>query len=172
MSAPTAAGEATRRTTPLAGRGEVVVAGLLLVLAGVLVHGNLTMDVVGDGGLLGPQGAGWLVAVLAVLVALGLVRSALTKPAPAREAAAAVSADTNWRAVLTVFGGLLAFTALIESVGWLIMATVMFATVATGLGNRNLLRTVTVGFILASVVQITFSGMLGLALPSGLLGRG
>lgn len=169
MSAPAAA---TPRRTALSGRGELVIAGLLLALAAVLVYGNLTMDVVGDGGLLGPQGFGWLVATLAVVVALGLVRSALAKPAAARAEAAAVSADTNWQAVLTVFGGLIAFTALIETVGWLVMATVMFATVATGLGNRNILRNVTVGFILASIVQITFSGLLGLALPSGILGRG
>lgn len=169
MSAPVAA--APRRTV-LSGRGELVLALLLLALAGVLLHGNLTMDVVGDGGLLGPQGFAWLVMGIATVVALLLVRAAFAKPAEQRDREATASADTNWRAVVTTFGGLAAFTALLETVGWLVMATVLFATVATGLGNRNLLRSVTVGFILASVVQITFSGMLGLALPSGFLGRG
>lgn len=169
MSAPVAAAP---RRTPLSGRGELVLALLLLATAGVLLHGNLTMDVVGDGGLLGPQGFAWLVMGIATVVAVLLVRSAFAKPEEQRAREAAASADTNWRAVVTTFGGLLGFTALLETVGWLVMATVLFATVATGLGNRNLLRSVNVGFILASVVQITFSGMLGLALPPGILGRG
>ncbi|MDT9591557.1 tripartite tricarboxylate transporter TctB family protein [Nocardioides zeae] len=163
---------APARRTVLSGRGELVVALLLLGVAGVLVYGNLTMDVVGDGGLLGPQGFAWLVAGLCAVLAALLARSAFAKPEPARTRDHATSADTNWRAVATTFGGMIAFTALLDVVGWLIMATALFATVATGLGNRNILRNVTVGFILASIVQITFSGMLGLALPSGILGRG
>ncbi|MEE2046829.1 tripartite tricarboxylate transporter TctB family protein, partial [Nocardiopsis tropica] len=61
-------------------------------------------------------------------------------------------------------------SGLIDIVGWLLMATLMFTAVATGLGNRNLLRSLTVGFVMAATVQIVFSGMLGLNLPSGVLG--
>ncbi|XKK39711.1 hypothetical protein HFP72_02150 [Nocardiopsis sp. ARC36] len=39
------------------GRGELVIGGLLLAMAGTLAAGNAGMDVIGDGGLLGPRGS-------------------------------------------------------------------------------------------------------------------
>ncbi|MFY7065748.1 tripartite tricarboxylate transporter TctB family protein [Nocardiopsis changdeensis] len=151
------------------GRGELLIGAVLLLMAAVLALGNLGMDVIGDGGLLGPQGFGWFVAALAAVVGALLVASTLRRT-PERRRALAEQEGTNWRAVGLVLTGVIAFSALIDIVGWLVMATLMFATVATGLGNRNLLRNLTVGFVMAATVQIVFSGMLGLNLPSGLLG--
>lgn len=154
-----------------AGRGELVVAALLIALALVLVYGNLTMNVVGEGGLLGPQGFGWLVAAICVAVAATLTVGAFRKPEDVRRVAAAEAKDTNWGAMLSAFAGLLAFTALLEFLGWLIAATLLFGMVATALGNRRVLWNLLVGFILAGVIQIVFGGVLGLALPAGLLDR-
>ncbi|MFJ9552281.1 tripartite tricarboxylate transporter TctB family protein [Nocardiopsis sp. NPDC101807] len=151
------------------GRGELVIGGLLLAMAGTLAAGNAGMDVIGDGGLLGPQGFGWFVAALAAVIGLLLIVAALRR-SPARRAALAAQERTNWRAVGLVLLGIAAFSGLIDIVGWLLMATLMFTAVATGLGNRNLLRNLTVGFVMAATVQIVFSGMLGLSLPSGVLG--
>lgn len=151
------------------GRGELVIGAVLLLMAAALALGNLGMDVIGDGGLLGPQGFGWFVAALATVIGVQLVVSALRRT-PERRRSLAAQERTNWRAVGLVMLGIIAFSALIDTVGWLIMATLMFAAVATGLGNRNLLRNLTVGFVMAAVIQIVFSGMLDLNLPSGLLG--
>ncbi len=168
---PAAPGEADA-PRPLSfwdGRGELVIGLVMLALAGVLGAGTLGMDVIGEGGPLGPQGAGWFVAVLAAATGALLTASSLRR-SPERRRAAAAAERTNWRAVGLVMLGIAAFSALIDTVGWLVMATLMFATVATGLGNRNLLRNLTVGFVMAAVVQIVFSGMLDLNLPSGVLG--
>ncbi|MEE2037449.1 tripartite tricarboxylate transporter TctB family protein [Nocardiopsis sp. CT-R113] len=151
------------------GRGELIIGGLLLVMAVTLVIGNTGMDVIGDGGLLGPQGVGWFVAALAAVIGVLLIVSALRRT-PERRGSLAAEERTNWRAVGLVLLGIAAFSGLIDVLGWLVMATLMFTAVATGLGNRNLLRNLTVGFVMAAVIQIVFSGMLGLNLPSGVLG--
>lgn len=151
------------------GRGELVLAGLLAGLGVVLVVGNLTMQVVGDGGLLGPQGFGWIVAVLSFAVAAQMTYSALTKPREERVTQAAAEA-TNWTALLTCLGGLLVFTAFLDLLGWLLASTILFAAVSTGLGSRPVLRNVAIGFILASVLQLLFGGVLGLDLPAGVIG--
>lgn len=169
---PADAGEAGGTTRGLSfwdGRGELLIGAVLLAMAAALALGNLGMAVIGDGGLLGPQGFGWFVAALATVVGVLLVVAALRR-GPERRASLAARERTNWRAVGLVMLGIVAFSALIDVVGWLVMATVMFAAVATGLGNRNLLANLTVGFVMAAVVQIVFSGMLGLNLPSGVLG--
>ncbi|MBR8743193.1 tripartite tricarboxylate transporter TctB family protein [Nocardiopsis sp. MG754419] len=164
--------ETEEPTSPLSfwdGRGELVIGAILLVVATVLVTGNLGMNVIGDGGLLGPQGFGWFVAALATVVGVLLTVAALRR-SPEQRRSMAARERTNWRAVGLVMLGIIAFSALIDIVGWLIMATVMFAAVATGLGNRNVVRNLAVGFVMAAVIQIVFSGMLDLNLPSGLLG--
>lgn len=153
------------------GRGELIVAALLILLAAVLIYGNLTMNVVGEGGLLGPQGFGWLVAALCVAVAIALTLGAFRKPEDERRVAAAEAKDANWGAMSSAFVGLLAFTALLEFLGWLIAATLLFGIVATALGNRRVLWNLLIGFILAGVIQIVFGGVLGLALPAGILDR-
>jgi putative tricarboxylic transport membrane protein len=151
------------------GRGELVIAAVLALVGAVLVVGNLTMDVVGDGGLLGPQGFGWLVAVVAFAVAVSITVSVLRRdPAERRRAAAEEAA--NLPALLTCIAGLLAFTALLEPVGWLVMATALFTAVALALGARPVIRVVAIGFVLVGTIQIVFSGVLGLNLPAGVLG--
>lgn len=151
------------------GRGELVVAALLLLLGVVLVVGNLTMRVVGEGGVLGPQGFGWFVAALSFGVAGWMTLGALRKSESER-AAQAADESTNQVALLTCLGGLIGFTALLDVLGWILAATGLFAAVATGLGGRPVLRNVAIGFILASTLQILFSGVLGLNLPAGVLG--
>ena len=168
MSAP---GSGTRHTDLpwWVGRGELVLAAILTLLGVVLVVGNLTMDVVGDGGLLGPQGFGWIVAVLSFGVAAQMTLAALRKPREERMTQAAVEA-TNWTALLTCLGGVVGFAAFLDLLGWLLASTLLFAAVSTGLGARPVLRNVAIGFILASVLQLLFGGVLGLNLPAGVIG--
>lgn len=168
MSAPEQA-PPTRPTGWWVGRGELVVAALLALLGTVLVVGNLTMRVVGDGGVLGPQGFGWFVAVLSFGVA-GWMTLGSVRKTDAERAAQAADETTNQVALLTCLGGLVGFTALLDVLGWIIAATGLFGAVATGLGGRPVLRNVAIGFILASTLQILFSGVLGLNLPAGVLG--
>lgn len=159
-----------KRVPAWSGRGEFVLAAIMIALAVILFLGNNSMRVIGDGGPLGPQGAGWLIGGLSLLVAVLLIVAGIRKSPEAREEESAAHLDTNWVSFLIVASGLILFTALLQTVGWIIMATALFWIVARGLGDNNWLRAALVGFTLACVIQIVFSGVLDLSLPSGIFG--
>ncbi|QFG68183.1 tripartite tricarboxylate transporter TctB family protein [Ornithinimicrobium pratense] len=148
----------------------VIIPAVLVAIGGLLIYGTATMTEAGDGGLFGAKTFPRIVAGLCFVVALAMVadivrpRRLLVVEDEPREA-------SNWPALLTVFGGLLFFILTLEWLGWLIAATILFAAVAIGLGNRRYLSCLLGGLVLASVIQITFSGILEISLPSGLLGR-
>jgi putative tricarboxylic transport membrane protein len=80
-----------------------------------------------------------------------------------------VGAVTDWRAVLTVLGSLVAFMVLLRPVGWIVAAAVLFWGVAYALGSRRPLFDVSVALVMSSVIQLTFGYLLGLNLPAGFL---
>lgn len=77
---------------------------------------------------------------------------------------------TNWRAVLIVVGGVLLFILILEPIGWLISATLLFGVVAAGMGARNHAVSLVAGLGLAAVIQLMFSALLGIHIPPGILG--
>ena len=78
-------------------------------------------------------------------------------------------AVTDWRAVLTVLGSLVAFMVLLRPVGWIVAAGVLFWGVAYALGSRRPIFDVSVALVMSSVIQLTFGYLLGLNLPAGFL---
>lgn len=64
----------------------------------------------------------------------------------------------------------MAFTLVLEPLGWLISATLLFVGMSLALGGRHLLRALVIGLGLASLIQVVFSGLLGMQLPAGILG--
>lgn len=78
-------------------------------------------------------------------------------------------AVTDWRAVLTVLGSLVAFMVLLRPVGWIVAAAVLFWGVAYALGSRRPVFDVSVALVMSSVIQLTFGYLLGLNLPAGFL---
>lgn len=83
---------------------------------------------------------------------------------PARERA-------NWPCLAGTVGGVAFFALTLEFLGWVIAATVLFWAVTTGLGSRRHVVNLVAGLGVASLIQVVFSGVLGLSLPPGLLGR-
>ena len=65
---------------------------------------------------------------------------------------------------------LVAFTLVLEPLGWLISATLLFVGMSLALGGRHHLRALVIGLGLASLIQVVFSGLLGMQLPAGILG--
>jgi putative tricarboxylic transport membrane protein len=78
-------------------------------------------------------------------------------------------AVTDWRAVLTVLGSLVAFMVLLRPVGWIVAAAVLFWGVAYALGSRRPIFDVSVALVMSSLIQLTFGYLLGLNLPAGFL---
>lgn len=90
--------------------------------------------------------------------------------AEARAEAPAHDPGTNWRLLGLALATLVGFTLILEPVGWLISATLLFWGMSLALGGRRHLPALLIGLGLASVIQVVFSGLLGMSLPSGILG--
>ncbi len=176
-------------------RGILIVAGVLLVIAGLLIYGNLTMKV-SDNGAFGPQTFPWIVAGICLLAAVLIVIEVLRHPrrvpsvpeqdsfsgvsvlhdpfdetvAPKLKAEAAeVAPGINWVKLGTALAALVGFTLILEPIGWLISATLLFWAMSVALGGRRHVTGLIMGLGLASLIQVVFSGMLGMSLPAGLL---
>ncbi|MCT1616231.1 tripartite tricarboxylate transporter TctB family protein [Kocuria marina] len=78
----------------------------------------------------------------------------------------------SWRSFAWVVGGFLVFALLLEFLGWIIGAAVLFWCVARGFGSARPLFSLVVGLTVSSLAYIAFDMALGLSLPSGLLGGG
>ena len=77
---------------------------------------------------------------------------------------------SDWRTVGVLFAGVVAFVALLEPLGWIISATMLFWTVAYALGSHRRFFDVVVGLLFSSIIQLAFGAGLGLSLPSGFIG--
>lgn len=84
----------------------------------------------------------------------------------------AAPATFSWRSLVWVIGGFLAFSLLLEFLGWILGAALLFWCVARGFGSKRPLFSLIVGLTVSSIAYIAFDMALGLSLPSGLLGGG
>ena len=100
-----------------------------------------------------------VVFIGAAIVGLLLLRQQATRAETRRR--------SNARAVMKVGAGLLAFLVLLEPVGFIVAASVMFAMVASAFGGRP--KASFVGVLFAAAVYVAFTRGLDLALPPGAL---
>lgn len=73
----------------------------------------------------------------------------------------------------TLFGIIAAsfiFVLIIKPVGWIISAAALFWVSAYFLGSRRPIFDIGIGLIVSSVIQLLFSGVMGLSLPAGFIG--
>jgi putative tricarboxylic transport membrane protein len=147
----------------------LIIPAVLMVVGAFLVYGTATMTEAGAGGLFGAKTFPRIVAGLCFVVALAMVAD-IARPRRLSAEEAEPREASNWSALATVIVGVVFFILSLEWLGWLIASTVLFAVVAIGLGNRRYLSCVLGGLALASVIQIIFSGILEINLPSGILG--
>ena len=144
--------------------GVLVIAGVLAVIAGLLIYGNLTMKVANPGPF-GPQAFPWIVATVCLLAAALIVVQQIRNPrsvddgvepdpfsgvavvhdpfdknlAPQLRAQAAEDhpqEGVNWVKLGSALGALVVFTLILEPVGWLISATLLFAAMSLSLGGK------------------------------------
>ncbi|WP_427869305.1 tripartite tricarboxylate transporter TctB family protein [Leucobacter luti] len=82
------------------------------------------------------------------------------------------SVALDWRSLAWVVGAFLGFALLLKPLGWIIAAALLFWCVARGFGVGRPVHSLIMGLTVASVAYIAFDMLLGLSLPSGLLGFG
>ena len=180
---------------PLREHAELVLAGVLFILAAYVAYFTATMTVIGDSEP-GPQFFPTIIAVLLFATSIGIavrvVRNARADvgdvardgsalatgtdsgvgatTASATSDTAAAPPRTDWRTLGTVVGTFIAFIVVLEPLGWLISAAGLYWAVCVALGAKNPLRVLAVAFIFSALVQIAFAMGLGLALPTGIIG--
>lgn len=78
----------------------------------------------------------------------------------------------HWPSFAWAVGGFLVFSLLLEVLGWVLGAALLFWCVARAFGSRRVLVDAVVALTLSSLAYIAFDMILGLSLPSGILGWG
>jgi putative tricarboxylic transport membrane protein len=145
-------------------RGGIVIAVLLLAMAGVIAWDTVNLQIGAVYGL-GPKAMPMVVASGLAVLAVGNFILALRGEFPERE-----PADPT--AILRILGGLAALIAVIGFGGGFIPATtLLFAMTAAGFGRRAFGADLAIGFVLSVVIYLLFAKLLTLSLPIGPLER-
>lgn len=167
---------------------------VLLLFAGYLAYGIFVMEIPEGTDFPGPEFfpaiiAGGL-ALFAVLLTVGAVKQKLQTVTAIRTGAIVLPpaededevhlgtgapkkrVGLDPASLAWVVGGFLAFSLLLTVLGWIIAAALLFWCVARGFGEKRIVRSLIVGLTVSSISYIAFDMMLGLSLPSGILGWG
>ncbi|MEV6820382.1 tripartite tricarboxylate transporter TctB family protein [Nocardiopsis dassonvillei] len=188
--ADTAAPEPAAAPAPVTLGTALAVPAVTLVTALFLLVGGMVIRVPESSGFLGPQFFPLTVgALLGATACVTGVRAVLAvRRSPSAETTGTVAAPTtaadadtdasgakgehgDWRTLGIMAATLTAHVLLLQPLGWLLSGTLLFWGVSFALDRRSPLLDLCVAVALAALVQICFSGLLDVSLPSGLLGK-
>ncbi|MFC0672949.1 tripartite tricarboxylate transporter TctB family protein [Brachybacterium hainanense] len=174
----------------LSGPGMAAELAMPIVLAAFAIYlgiGLVTMRVPEGTSFPGPRFFPGIIAGALVVLVIAQVVVVLQRHTPlaadrrlpaGRDEAEGIAGTVTRRAGLHLpsfawaVGGFLLFALLLEVLGWVIGAAMLFWCVARAFGSPRVLMDVVVGLTLSSLAYIVFDMMLGLSLPSGILGWG
>ncbi|KNY07903.1 tripartite tricarboxylate transporter TctB family protein [Microbacterium sp. GCS4] len=180
------------------GRAAALLKGLtmpavLVAFATYLLVGIITMKVPEGSAFPGPQFFPMLITaglyLFATLLVVGAVREHRAEPettasaasaAPTAPASAAApekpavprTVRVDVRSLAWVVGSFLVFALVLNILGWIIAAGLLFWCIARGFGSTRWLFSLVVGLTVSSLSYIAFDMALGMSLPSGILGWG
>lgn len=141
-----------------------VIAGLLAVLAGVLIFDASRIQSNTVYGM-GPEATPVVIAIGLAILAVANLIDALRGNLPERESA-------DWRAVWLILGGLAALIAIIGiGGGFILSATALFVATSAAFGRRALLADLIIALVMTTLIYVAFSKLLTLSLPAGPLER-
>lgn len=80
-----------------------------------------------------------------------------------------LEADANWRTLIIMGIGLMAFALLVEPLGFSLAAAVLFCITSYAMGTKRYLATVAIALVLGIFVFVVFDTWLGVRLPEGIL---
>jgi putative tricarboxylic transport membrane protein len=143
--------------------GEILVAIGVVALGLFFLIGASSIALLPGYARIGPRFFPYLVGCGLVVAGLLLVREAFRpREQPSGQA-------DDWTAIAWIVAGLIASAALMEAAGYIPATTLLFVLAARGLGERRYARSALAGLILALVTYLTFTRLLDLHLPNGLL---
>lgn len=158
-------------TGPLAGRSGLLFPLLLAAASTWIVVSNAGMDLPEGTDFPGPHFFPTLLAVAGYVIAVLLALQYLRTPEHPEDLSGRGDRwYSDWGALAWCIGGFLAFALLLQPLGWILAAALLFWCVARGMGSRRPLFDLTVALVVSSATYLAFGVGLGLTLPSGLLG--
>jgi putative tricarboxylic transport membrane protein len=148
----------------------VLVAAAVLVLAVVVATGAAMLPVDKGYTIVGTKVFPLMVTALLAVVGAGLMWQAMRgELLPLNDddtqAAQGHASGSRWQAAAWVSGGLLLDALLIERIGFVAAATVLFALAARGFGSRQWGRNVALGVLITWPVYVAFTLGLNISLP-------
>lgn len=148
--------------------GEYVFGALVVALGVWALVGAFTIRIPA-GSRVGPTAfpifVGALLVVAGIAVLIGVARGRLGTPEGSEDLDP--NARTDWLTIAKIVGLVLAQLLLIDLIGWVPSATLLFGGVAWVLGAKRWWLAALIGLGLSFVVQIVFGELLGLSLPAG-----
>jgi putative tricarboxylic transport membrane protein len=153
------------------GRSGLVLPVVMTAFSTYLLHGILTMEVPEGTDFPGPRFYPGILMVAGYALAALMVLHYLRTPEPVEELSGRTYRTyTDWSALAWTVGGFLLFALLLERLGWILAAALLFWCVARGVGSKRHLFDISLALTLSSAIYLAFDVGLGLNLPSGLLG--
>ncbi|GAA3281697.1 tripartite tricarboxylate transporter TctB family protein [Nesterenkonia halobia] len=148
--------------------GTRIAAVVILAVAAVVLTDAVRIAV--DGGF-GPSEPGFFPLIvgvgLAVFGTAFLLRTTAVPDLALREQAGEEHATTHWRTLWSVIGGLVAYAVLLEPLGYILATSLFFLAVNLIAGSRRWVRTIIIAVLLATVLYLGFTELLGVRLPVG-----
>ncbi|MEV4804070.1 tripartite tricarboxylate transporter TctB family protein [Nonomuraea sp. NPDC049421] len=150
-------------------RPELGLAVVVLVLGVLVVVGTLDVSAAASQLGLGPRFFPMLVGGAMVVIGLFYVADVLRGGRADPEESEDVDADapTDWRSLGLVSGIFLAFAALLNVLGWIIGASLLFFGLSVALGAEHKLRAAGIAVVMGVATYLLFVKGLGVSLPGG-----
>lgn len=151
--------------------GELAFAGSLLLLGVIVLVDTKNMLVPPGSGSVGPQVFPTIIGIFIVVVAIILVIEILrgNYGQPEGTEFGEIKTKTDWKTLGTVAASILTYPFLIERAGFVIASTIVFFGVGFAYGARKLFKNLAIALIFSLVVYVTFTHLLNVNLPAGLL---
>lgn len=159
------------------GRGSLVIAGFVYALAIYLTIGLITMEVPESAEAPGPKFYPIILTIGAYLLGTLLTLDTWRHPQPrnppdtaSSEPETSSAPPMDPKAVIVSIAAFLVFALVLQPLGWILSAALLFWVMSLALGAPRRLQSLGIGLALSSAIQIAFSMGLGLTLPAGILG--
>jgi putative tricarboxylic transport membrane protein len=169
MTAESADFASTRRPIPW-GDGVVSLAllgiGVVVLLDGLNQAASTSASGVGAGFM--PKVVGVMLIALSLALIVQVARGRLGE---ADESEGDVDVrHTRWVPVAVCVAAVLVFIAAVEPLGYIIVSSIVFWLTAWAVGARHIVRTAIIAVALSLVVYLSFTRLLDIPLPAGILG--
>ena len=151
--------------------GELAFAGSLLLLGAIVLIDTSKMVVPPGSGSVGPQVFPTIIGIFIVLVAIFLAVEVFrgNYGQPEGTEFGEIETKTDFKTLGIVSASILTYPFLIERAGFVIASTVVFFGVGFAYGARKLIKNLIIAIIFALVVYLTFTKLLSVELPAGIL---